>query len=73
MKYIIIVALYHGATGECIEHVKEDEASEGHCGVPRGDHLVLHLKYRTAYLLHYMYSYKIKSDCLGCAVLLCLV
>ena len=36
--------LYHGATGEGVEHVEEDKASEGHGCVPGSDHLVFHLQ-----------------------------
>ena len=38
------MCVYHGAAGESIEHVKEDEAGEGHGGVPWSDHLILHLR-----------------------------
>lgn len=38
------LCVYHGATGESIEHVEEDKASEGHSGVPWSDHLILHLR-----------------------------
>ena len=30
-------SIYHGSARECIEHVKENEAREGHCGVTGGD------------------------------------
>lgn len=42
---------YHGATGESIEHVEEDETSEGHGRVPWSDHLVLHLRIGKQYSL----------------------
>lgn len=37
-------ATHLGARAQSVEHVEEDEAGEGHGGVPRGDHVVLQLR-----------------------------
>lgn len=36
------------ARAQCVEHVEEDEAGEGHGGISRGDHVVLQLRSTTA-------------------------
>ena len=42
--FVARCCVYHRATGKSIEHVEENEASEGHGGISGSDHLVLHLR-----------------------------
>ena len=38
------VVVYLRPAAKCVEHVKEDKASERHCCISRSDHIILHLQ-----------------------------